>query len=331
MPFRTRRTPVRPRVLVTVLVGVAGVAGGGLACSSTSSGVGNSSAELSSSGSAPAPGTKAPGSSTTVEGDDSPGTTQKRKSTTTTKKAPLAAVPELSGDFCADLSAMVDYRIALDAEDDAEDDNGTPDDQAQDRAEFEASRDAITALRDEGPDELVPSFDKVLDTFEQAIAIEEQDLDDTAELSKMFELLFDPAFLQAGDTINAYGHEVCGLTEDFIETGPGRGDVIPDESSTTTTYGSIGADDSDIVDRLEARLEGTILWDLKIGYVFSKVGDSVDLEITGTWTQSQALDLCHVAEEENAPGDTLNIRLLAEDGTTIIVRDETTSYACTPV
>jgi hypothetical protein len=72
----------------------------------------------------------------------------------------------------------------------------------------EESIDALRSLLDSAPDEVRDDLGIMIDLFEQLADVDEND---PASAEEAFALLFDPAVLAAGESLEAYGVSECGL------------------------------------------------------------------------------------------------------------------------
>lgn len=165
------------------------------------------------------------------------------------------------------------------------------------------SLDALRSLRDAAPDEVRDDMTVIIDVFEKLADIDENDPDSFEEV---FGLLFDPAVVEAGENLEAYGVNECGLDPESTDT-----DTDTDTDSDTgsgTAAGSTGSgiDDAlydpnfdDPVDPNTVSIDGLKLyldenhpdatWRTQLTS-FSQFGDN--LEAGGIDVQSDALAIC---------------------------------------
>lgn len=253
------------------------------------------------------PATELEGTTTT---EKSPGTTKPKKTTTTTGEF---AIPELTGDFCEDLSIM---KEAEDSSGDAETDE-----------EIEAVLGLFRDLAASGPDELTSSFDLLIGGMEELAYLDDEDDD---SIGKAFAVILDPEFQAAVAAINAYGRDECGLSEDAFDLGPGPDDPNLSDS-TTTTFGFPDDDDEpDLGDKLEAAYSSAPWWPAKNGHSISTGSDFADVYIYGDFTAEEALAACQAVEAvAGTDYATLTIQVnRSDDDVSLARRDDTTGNVC---
>lgn len=156
----------------------------------------------------------------------------------------------------------------------------------------EAALDSLRSLRDAAPDEIRDDMVLFVDVFEQLAEVDEND-PESVEVA--FGLLFDPAVIAAGENIEAYGVEKCGLEPESIG-GNGSDSGIDDPL--------YNPDFDDPVDPNEASIDGLQLyldetypdapWRRELSS-FGQSGD--DFQAGGVGIEADAIAVCEALLE----------------------------------
>lgn len=134
--------------------------------------------------------------------------------------------------------------------------------------------------RDAGPEELADHWDTLSDTFTELEALGSDD----AAMTRAFELLADPEFMEAAAAIDDFADDECGLDIDLDPSEENAGGLEPDGpgSEDTTPDG-----DPTSIDALQAHLEqeyGSEAWwpiiDDATTWSSSNTGSEVEWSVT---------------------------------------------------
>lgn len=103
--------------------------------------------------------------------------------------------------------------------------------------------------RDAGPEELAEHWDTLADTFNELEALGSDD----AALTRAFELMADPAFMEAAAAIDDFAEEECGLDIDLDPAEENAGGLEPDGPGSEDT--TPGDEDPTSIDSVQAYLQ----------------------------------------------------------------------------
>ncbi len=148
------------------------------------------------------------------------------------------------------------------------------------------SLDELRSIRDSAPDEVRDDMTVLIDLFEKLADFDESD---PASAEEAFGLLFDPAVIEAGENLEAYGVNECGLDPETSDTGSGS---ALDDSLYNPDF-------DDPVDPNVASLDGLKLyfdenyqdaaWRTRLSS-FGQFGD--DFEAGGIDVEADAIAIC---------------------------------------
>jgi len=211
--------------------------------------------------------------STTAGPATTAGTTRRTPGSSKPPRPPLT-VPTLSGSFCEDLALLASMRNADDSSGRSTDTG--PEDFAVLHAFFDE-------LRASAPAEMQAPFGTIISTLTELNSLPSEG---EAAITRAFELLFDPVFLQASKDINTYGRDTCGLPEDALDSFDGDAGNSGSGNGSSGGFGDNNGNDSgtnekSIMDRVEEAYPGAPWVDAKNGHSYFSSSDSADVTVTG--------------------------------------------------
>lgn len=165
----------------------------------------------------------------------------------------------------------------------------------------EAGLESLGELADVAPEELRDDFEVTIDRLGQLEGLDE---DDPSSFSKVFEIMLDPALLDALGAIDAVTLELCGFTLDPESDGSSvpDDDVFDDDGLDDELFGdeetSISLED---VEAIEEQNESTS-WAGKLTGTFIVGGSDLQLSAdVDPFTDDEALELCEAMLEGLSP------------------------------
>jgi hypothetical protein len=200
----------------------------------------------------------------------------------------------------------------------------------------EESLAALRSVRDAAPDEVRDDLVVLIDVFEKLAEIDEND---PASVEESFELFFDPAVIEAGENVEAFGVSECGLEPQSADTDTDTGSGSGSGELDDALYDPFFDDD---VDPSEASIGGLKLY-LDENYPdaewrptlssFTQFGDNFD--VGGINIEADAIAICEALlayASSFAPDATVGVTTFADiSSDEITVASGTAADGCVTV
>jgi hypothetical protein len=167
-------------------------------------------------------------------------------------------------------------------------------------------------ILDAAPDDLRPEIAAMFELFEQMEAIDE---DDPEAFAEALALVFDPEFIAAGEALEAYAVDECGLPPGTI-SGEDDG-AVPGEGEDEDGDDSSGEDDDALsTDAIEAWLADNYADADWHDLVTARWSTDAGIGVGGDFTDDQALAACDaLLEFLDEVGEDADVQITDADGT----------------